>query len=61
MTRLYSGGCACRAIRYEACSKPIFQNHCQCLDCQKRSGTSRGSNLTFAGRGEVKVTGEARE
>ena len=61
MTRLYSGGCACGAIRYEAYGKPIFQNHCQCLDCQKRSGTGHGSYLTFAGRGEVKVTGSARE
>ncbi len=61
MTTLYSGGCACGAIRYEARSRPIFQNHCQCLDCQKRSGTGHGSYLTFAGRNEVKVTGEARE
>ena len=27
---------------------PIFQNHCQCRDCQRRSGTGHGSYLTFA-------------
>lgn len=51
MTKLYSGGCACGAIRYETGSRPVFQNHCQCRDCQKRTGTGHGSCLAFAGRG----------
>jgi hypothetical protein len=59
MTRTYTGGCACGAIRYETSSAPIFQNHCQCLDCQKRSGTGHGSYLTFPQRADVKVAGEA--
>ena len=48
MTKPYTGGCACGAIRYATSSEPIFQNHCQCRDCQKRSGTGHGSYLTFA-------------
>jgi hypothetical protein len=60
MTRRYSGGCACGAIRFETGDEPIFQNHCQCRDCQKRSGTGHGSYLTFPRRAEVAVTGEAR-
>jgi hypothetical protein len=60
MTLSYSGGCACGAIRYETSSEPIFQNHCQCRDCQKRSGTGHGSYLTFARRAEVTVSGEAK-
>ncbi len=60
MTRLYSGGCACGAIRYETRSEPIFENHCHCLDCQKRSGTGHGSYLTFPRRADVTVTGEAK-
>jgi hypothetical protein len=59
MSRIYSGGCACGAIRYRAAHEPIFQNHCQCLDCQKRSGTGHGSYLTFAERHKVEVSGEA--
>ncbi|MBR0798178.1 GFA family protein [Bradyrhizobium jicamae] len=61
MTRLYSGGCACGAIRYETSSAPVFENHCQCRDCQKRSGTGHGSYLTFAQRADVRVTGTASE
>ncbi len=56
----YSGGCACGAIRYETSSEPIFQNHCQCRDCQRRSGTGHGSWLTFPRRAEVTIKGEAK-
>jgi hypothetical protein len=59
MNNGYTGGCACGAIRYEARSEPIFENHCQCRDCQKRSGTGHGSYLTFPQRAEVRITGEA--
>ena len=56
----YTGGCACGAVRYATTSRPVFQNHCRCRDCQKRSGTGHGSYLTFARRADVTVTGEAR-
>ena len=59
MTKTYTGGCACGAIRYETTSEPIFENHCQCRDCQKRSGTGHGSYLTFPQRADVTITGEA--
>jgi hypothetical protein len=61
MPKLYAGGCACGAIRYETISEPIFENHCQCRDCQKRSGTGHGSYLTFPSRADVTITGEAKE
>jgi hypothetical protein len=50
----YNGGCACGSIRYETKSEPIFENHCQCTDCQKRSGTGHGflSDLPAARRRE---------
>ena len=57
MTKEYVGGCACGAIRYKTSSEPIVENHCQCLDCQKRSGTGHGSYLTFPRRADVTVTG----
>ncbi|MHC1549716.1 GFA family protein [Phyllobacterium sp. K27] len=47
MNKPYTGGCACGAVRYEISSAPVFENHCQCHDCQKRSGTGHGSYLTF--------------
>lgn len=58
MSEAYSGGCACGAIRYEIDGEPIFQNHCQCMDCQHQSGTGHGSYLTFP-RAGVKVRGQA--
>ena len=58
MTRPYTGRCACGAIRYEAREEPIVQNHCQCSDCQKRSGTGHGSYLTFPRISEVTIAGE---
>lgn len=60
MKQRFIGGCACGAIRYETTQEPIFQNHCQCLDCQGRSGTGHGSYMTFAKRNEVMITGEAK-
>lgn len=61
MARSYKGGCACGAVRYETGSNPIFENHCQCIDCQKRSGTGHGSYLSFPHRAEVEITGEVSE
>src|SRR4051812_34478602 len=60
MSSAYVGGCACGAVRYEIHDKPVFENHCQCRDCQRRSGTGHGSYLTFADRSRVRVTGEAK-
>jgi len=59
LSEKYTGGCACGAIRYEIGAEPMFQNHCQCLDCQHQSGTGHGSYLTFP-RQAVKQTGDAK-
>jgi hypothetical protein len=59
MTQPYTGGCACGAIRYSTPHKPIFQNHCQCRDCQRRSGTGHGSWLTFPAQEDMAIAGKA--
>ena len=59
MSEAYSGGCACGAVRYEISGEPVFQNHCQCRDCQKKSGTGHGSYLTFM-RDGAKLSGEVK-
>lgn len=56
--KTYSGGCACRAIRYEATGDPVAELHCQCRHCQMRSGTGHSSYAVFAGANAVTVTGE---
>ena len=58
MSPAYTGGCACGAIRFHIAAEPLFQNHCQCRDCQHKSGTGHGSYLTFSRQG-VEQTGEA--
>lgn len=60
MTEPYSGGCACGAIRFDASGDPAVQTHCQCRDCQRRSGTGHGSYLVFPRKAEVTITGEAQ-
>ncbi len=35
---LFTGGCACGAIRYESTAAPVFMVHCHCRDCQRSSG-----------------------
>jgi hypothetical protein len=59
MTAHYAGGCACGAIRYQMHTEPIFQNHCQCRDCQRQSGAGHGSYLTFDNRAGQSVSGAA--
>ena len=61
MSTSYIGGCACGRIRYKTSGQPVAQNHCQCRNCQKRSGTGHGSYLAFADRTAMTISGEARE
>ncbi len=58
MSKPYTGGCACGAIRYGIAGEPVFSNECHCLDCQHESGTGHGSHLSFLRTG-VTLTGEA--
>ena len=59
MSEIYAGGCACGAMRYEISGTPLFQNHCQCRDCQRKSGTGHGSYLTFLRAGLKQLEGRA--
>ncbi|MEP9397332.1 GFA family protein [Mesorhizobium sp. KR2-14] len=59
MTKSYTGGCACGAIRYEVAAEPIMTNDCHCRQCQRDSGTGHGSYLAFP-RKAATLHGEAR-
>ena len=60
MTQPYTGGCACGAIRYATQHTPVFQNHCQCRDCQRRSGAPFSVG-TFFPAGAVTISGATTE
>ena len=59
MSDAYTGGCACRAVRYDIADEPLAMNDCQCRDCQRRSGTGQGSYLTFPSKARVRLEGQA--
>ncbi|MEW9836070.1 GFA family protein, partial [Mesorhizobium marinum] len=58
MSRSYTGGCACGAIRYDVSGDPIVMVDCQCRQCQRASGGGHTSNMTFRAA-EVKLAGDA--
>jgi hypothetical protein len=60
MSKRHTGGCACGAVRYEISGEPTVSLHCQCLHCQKRSGTGHSSYLVFPQRGGMTISGEAK-
>lgn len=61
MSKAYTGGCACGALRYEIADEPMVMGDCQCRDCQRTSGTGHGSYLTFPNRKAVTLTGRATQ
>ncbi|MDO9417251.1 GFA family protein [Pararhizobium sp.] len=58
MTRPYTGGCACGALRYTILGEPAVMLDCQCRQCQRDSGTGHQSHLTFVSA-EVTTQGKA--
>lgn len=58
MSKPYTGGCACRAVRYEVTGDPVAMVECQCRQCQRESGTGHTSNVTFHGA-SVRLAGNA--
>lgn len=58
MSKIHHGQCACGAVRIRAGGNSVAELHCQCRQCQLRSGTGHSSFMVFAGRGAVKVDGK---
>jgi hypothetical protein len=58
--KLYTGGCLCGALRYEAVAEPLGQGHCYCADCRKASGSGFIPFMGFKAEA-VRFSGEARQ
>ncbi|HTT47239.1 MAG TPA: GFA family protein [Pseudolabrys sp.] len=54
-----SGGCACRAIRYETEAEPIVMLNCHCRDCQRAAGGAYGAFMVVP-MAAVRLQGEPR-
>ncbi len=48
-----TGGCMCRAVRYETTGDPYIVHHCHCHSCRKHNG---GPVVTLAGFKSEQVT-----
>jgi hypothetical protein len=55
----WSGGCACRAIRYQCDSAPLLMLNCHCRDCQQASGSGYAA-VAVMRADVVHVTGTPR-
>ncbi len=58
-TRPITGGCLCKAVRFEAKAKPVMTRQCWCRDCQYFGAGSSTVNLVFE-TDDVAITGELR-
>jgi hypothetical protein len=55
-----TGGCSCRAIRYELTADPLIVHACHCLDCQRRTGGPHVINLWIETAHVVRTGAEPR-
>lgn len=58
MDQAFSGGCACRAVRYKA-GAPVLMMNCHCRDCQQASGSAYAPCVVVP-RASVQIHGELR-
>lgn len=49
-SRLFTGSCLCRQVRYHIEGSPKAFYHCHCSRCRKATGTGHASNLFVQGR-----------
>jgi hypothetical protein len=57
---LYSGGCLCGALRYEATAEPLYAGLCYCADCRKASGSGFIPFMGFRAA-DIVIAGAARQ
>lgn len=57
---VYTGGCLCGAVRYEARGEPLYAGHCYCEDCRKASGSGFIPFMGYA-RESVRFSGQPRQ
>ena len=48
MSASRKGSCQCGAVTYTVAADPMWVGHCQCVNCQKFSGTGHATNMVVA-------------
>jgi len=54
-----TGGCLCRAVRYEAIGEPLEVGYCHCRSCRRHTGAPVVTYVTFTAD-KVRFTGHER-
>src|SRR5581483_1728083 len=44
---MFTGGCACRRVRYQMISEPLIVHCCHCRHCQRETGTAFALNAVI--------------
>jgi hypothetical protein len=57
---VFSGGCACGAVRYDCSTSPITMVNCHCRDCQRASGSAYSPTVLIPTATFRLVRGEPR-
>ena len=60
MSQIITGGCHCRAIRFECTAEPIISFLCHCLDCQRVTGGSAFPGIMVLSTGMRFTTGQPK-
>ncbi|MEP3247453.1 MAG: GFA family protein [Sneathiella sp.] len=60
MEKMRTGGCACKAVRYEISGPSEFAFHCQCRKCQRSTGGGHSSAFAVA-KANIRLIGDVRE
>ena len=60
MVAKLTGGCACRAVRYETEAEPEFSFSCHCRKCQRATGAGHASAFALP-KEAVSITGKIKE
>jgi hypothetical protein len=58
--KTFTGGCMCRAVRYEASGEPLSVIHCHCLSCRRHNGAAVVTLAEF-NKDNVRFTGDERK
>ena len=60
MSKTFTGGCACGAIRYACDGEPVYMGKCHCRDCQRATGGAFFPAVVVKDTDLRMLSGEAR-
>ena len=60
MSKTFTGGCACGAIRYACDGEPVYMGKCHCRDCQRATGSAFFPAVVVKDTDLLMLSGEAR-